>query len=143
MDEKETRDLTYRGPTFSLIQSVIQHKAGAKTRQEKKEKREKRKEKREKRKDRVPRLFTTLLNMNHLTNQFFAAAQSHPGHGSKIERLLQSELPEIRAELGNISQIQDVCLIADAGEFITHTLESLAFCHQCGIWPTRIGLCQR
>ena len=64
--------------------------------------------------------------MNHLTNQFFAAAQSHAGHGSKIARLLQSELPEIRAELGNTSQIQDVCLIADAGEFITHTLEILA-----------------
>lgn len=64
--------------------------------------------------------------MDHLTNQFFAAAQSHASHGSKIERLLQSELPEIRAELGNTSQIQDVCLIADAGEFITHTLEILA-----------------
>ena len=64
--------------------------------------------------------------MNHLTNQFFAAAQSHAGHGSKIERLLHSELPEIRAELGNTSQIQDVCLISDAGEFITHTLELLA-----------------
>ena len=64
--------------------------------------------------------------MNQLTNQFFSTAQSHAGHGSKIERLLQSELPEIRAELGNTSQIQDVCLIADAGEFITHTLEILA-----------------
>ena len=64
--------------------------------------------------------------MNHLTNQFFAAAQSHASHGSKIERLLQSELPEIRAELGDTSQIQGVCLIADAGEFITHTLEILA-----------------
>ena len=64
--------------------------------------------------------------MNHLTDQFFTAAQSHAGHGSRIERLLQSELPEIRAELGNTTQIQDVCLIADAGEFITHTLEILA-----------------
>ena len=69
---------------------------------------------------------TRSLNMNHLTNHFFAAAQSHASHGSKIERLLQSELPEIRAELGNNPQIQDVCLMADAGEFITHTLEILA-----------------
>lgn len=64
--------------------------------------------------------------MDTLTNQFFAAAHSRSGQESKIERLLQTELPEIRAELGHTPPLQDVCLIADAGEFITHTLEVLA-----------------
>ena len=38
---------------------------------------------------------------------------------------MQTELPETRTELGIIS-LRDVCLIADAGEFITHTLDILA-----------------
>jgi hypothetical protein len=51
-------------------------------------------------------------------------------HKTSIEELLYMHLPQIREELGEPQPIEDVCLLADAGEMLVHQLEILVrFAH--------------
>ncbi len=62
--------------------------------------------------------------MNPITDEFFRVALQGANRTSWLRALFQAELPGITAGLVD-SNLDDVCLMADLGDFILHALEIL------------------
>jgi hypothetical protein len=68
--------------------------------------------------------------MDDITALIFGLEAAGSHQKTSIEELLELHLPQIRVDLGEPKPIQDVCLLADAGEMLVQQLEILArFAH--------------
>lgn len=63
--------------------------------------------------------------MDRATLAFLESARVNDSHEGDVEKLFKLHLPAIQAELGVARAIDNVCLLADAGDTFLYLLETL------------------
>lgn len=64
--------------------------------------------------------------MDQLTLAFLESTQLKDSPDGDIETLFKLHLPAVQAELGVAKQVDNVCLLADAGDTFVYLLETLS-----------------
>ena len=63
--------------------------------------------------------------MEAITNHFLSSTRLGDQE-TRVEQVMRAHLPHIRQRVGRGRRLNDVCLLADAGDTITHLLDVLA-----------------